>query len=149
MNKALWLFGTELTILTDAAATNGYYDLAVCAWPAGLETPLHTHTRYAAAVYLLKGELTIHTSGNARVLHAGEYANTPPDTPYAIAVTSQTTSKRLTITSPSGLTQLIEKVGVEGKNAGVRPDAPPDMALFQRASAEVGDVPLGPLGSRP
>ena len=149
MNKAPWLFGTELTILADAAATDGYYDLAVCAWPAGLETPLHTHTRYAAAVYLLEGELTIHTSGNARVLHAGEYANTPPDTPYAIAVTSQTTSKRLTITSPSGLTQLIEKVGIEGKTAGVRPDAPPDMALFQKASAEVGDVLLGPPGSRP
>lgn len=121
MNKAPWLFGTELTILADAAATDGYYDLAVCAWPAGLETPLHTHTRYAAAVYLLEGELTIHTSGNARVLHAGEYANTPPDTPYAIAVTSQTTSKGLTITSPAALLNPLKKWGLKEKPRGYGP----------------------------
>ena len=138
-----------MTILADAAATDGQYDLVACAWLPGLEIPLHMHTRYAEAVYLEEGELTIYTPGNTRVLHAGEYARIPPATPHAIVITSKTTSKGLTIASPSGFAQLIEAVGVEGKSPGVRPDAPPDMALFLKASAEVGDVLLGPPGSRP
>ena len=102
MNKALWLFGGELTILADAATTDGQYDLVVCAWLPGLAIPLHMHTRYAEAVYLEEGELTIYTPGSTRVLRAGEHARIPPATPHAIVITSKTVSRGLTITSPSG-----------------------------------------------
>ncbi|MCQ6957039.1 cupin domain-containing protein [Mucilaginibacter aquariorum] len=149
MKKTLWLFGTELEILNDESQTGGAYDLILGSFQPGTETPLHVHHKYAESLYVIDGEFTVYTAGNATVLKSGDNFYIPQGTPHAVANTGNIVSKGLTIASPSGFARLIELTGVEGKSPGIPGDLNNDLDLFIRASEESGDSIIGPPGTRP
>jgi hypothetical protein len=66
-----------------------------------------------------------------------------PCTPHAIGVFSDQPARGLVVAAPSSFARLIAAVGtLDGTTA-------PDMALFERISAEIDDEILGSPGTLP
>ena len=148
MARSFWLFGSRFTVHANHEDTGGRYDLVEGGGPPGFQTPLHRHTRYAERFYILEGEFTVWAGERTAVLHPGDTFTIPVGTPHAVAVTGDGPGRGLVITCPSGFARLIMEAGTP--DTGARPPAgPPDMALFDRICAEVGDETLGPPGTRP
>ena len=148
MTRSYWLFGTRFTVHAHQEDTAGRYDLIEGGGPPGFQSPLHRHTRYAEQFYVLEGEFTVWAGGQTAVLHPGDVFTVPAGTAHAVAVTGDRPGRALAIASPSGFARLIMETGTPD-TGGAPPAGPPDMALFERACAEVGDEVLGPPGSRP
>ncbi len=149
MAQTYWLFGTHLTILTDEQETNFRYDLIDGRFSAGVETPLHRHTNYSEVIYVLEGEFTVYTDTQVATLSPGGHILIPINTPHAVAASGKTVSRALTVASPSGFAKLIRGVGTPGSYDGLPPDESNEMSLFLKLSEEIGDVLLGPPGTRP
>jgi hypothetical protein len=81
-------------------------------------------------------------------LHPGESFIISPGIAHAVAMTGDTPGRALAIASPSGFARLIMGVGTPD-TGGAPPAGPPDMDLYERIQAEIGDETLGPPGSRP
>lgn len=143
MTQFFWFFGTCFSIITDHTTTAGQYDLLKGYFPPGKQTPLHRHTRYSEQIYVLEGEFTVWAGESKLVLSTGESFLIPIGTPHVVAVLSDQQAHGLVITAPSAFARLIAAVGTQNKN-----DAP-DMALFDRICAEIGDDILGPPGTLP
>jgi len=73
VEKALWLFGGELTIIAGEEENKGQYNLIAGLWLPGLEIPLHMHTKYSESIYLTEAEMTVYTPENVQTLRAGDY----------------------------------------------------------------------------
>jgi quercetin dioxygenase-like cupin family protein len=143
MTQTLWLFGTRLTIHADHNTTGGQYDLIEGYFPPGTQTPLHRHTRYSEQLYVLEGEFTVWAGENKVVLRPGESYLIAPSTPHVVATASDKSARGLVVAAPSAFARVVETVGT------VEETEPPDMALYDRISAEVGDEILGPPGTLP
>jgi quercetin dioxygenase-like cupin family protein len=143
MMQSFWFFGSCLTILADLTTTGGQYDLIESYFPPGSQTPPHRHTRYSEQLYVLEGEFTIWAGEHKLLLSTGESFLIPIGTPHVIAAIGDQPARGLTIAAPSAFARLIAAVGTENKRAI------PDMALFDRISAEIGDEILGPPGTLP
>lgn len=143
MTQSFWLFGNRLTILADHTTTDGQYDLIEGYNPPGTLTPLHRHTRYSEQLYVLEGELTVWGGENKVVLTPGESFLIAPGIPHVVGVLSDRPARGLVVAAPSGFARLIAAVGTVNET-----DAP-DMALFERLSAKIGDEFLGPPGVLP
>ncbi|MBD1853303.1 cupin domain-containing protein [Leptolyngbya sp. ST-U4] len=141
MTQSFWLLGSRLNIIADHTTTNGQYDLIEGYFPPGTQTPLHRHTRYSEQLYVLEGEFTIWAGENKFVLSAGESFLISPSTAHAIGVFSNQSARGLVVAAPSSFARLIAAVGTQDKTAT------PDMALFERISAEIGDEILSPPGA--
>ena len=131
--QSFWLFGSRLNIIADRTTTRGQYDLIEGYFPPGTQTPLHRHTRYSEQLYVLEGKFTIWAGENKFVLSAGESFLISPSTPHVIGVFSDQPARGLVVTAPSSFAQLIAAVGTLDETTA------PDMALFERISAEIGD----------
>lgn len=143
MMQSFWFFGSCLTILTDRTTTVGQYDLIEGYFPPGSQTPPHRHTRYSEQLYVLEGEFTIWAGENKIVISTGENFLIPVGTPHVIAAIKDQPARGLMITAPSAFARLIAAVGTQNR-AEI-----PNMALFDRISAEIGDEILGPPGTLP
>jgi quercetin dioxygenase-like cupin family protein len=143
MTQYFWFFGSCLTILADHTTTGGQYDLVEGYFPPGSQTPPHRHTRYSEQLYVLEGEFTIWAGENKVVLNTGESYLIPVGTPHVVAAIGDQPAHGLMIAAPSAFARLIAAVGTQEKAET------PDMALFDRISAEIGDEILGPPGTLP
>jgi mannose-6-phosphate isomerase-like protein (cupin superfamily) len=141
--QSFWFLGSRLTIIADHTTTSGQYDLIEGYFPSGIQTPLHRHTRYSEQLYVLEGEFTIWAGENNFVLSAGESFVISPCTPHAIGVFSDQPARGLVVAAPSSFARLIAAVGTLDETTA------PDMALFERISAEIGDEILGLPGTLP
>jgi mannose-6-phosphate isomerase-like protein (cupin superfamily) len=146
--RSYWFFGSRLTFFADAQATDGRYDLIEGWFPAGARTPLHRHNRFLEQLYVLEGEFTVWAGERKMILHAGESATIPIGTDHCIAATGPGPARGLVVASPSGFAHLLSEVATPD-TGGPPPTEPPDVALFERLSAEVGDEILGPPGTLP
>ena len=149
MAQSYWLFGTHLTILTDEQQTDSGYDLIEGRFSAGIQTPLHRHTKYSEAIYVLEGEFTIYTDAGAATLSPGGHTFIPINTPHVVLASGDGESRAITVASPSGFAKLIRSVGTPGSFDSLPPDQSNQMSLFLELSEEIGDVLLGPPGTRP
>lgn len=149
MSQSFWLFGTFLTIAADEKETQSQYDLIEGLFQPGVETPLHKHTKYSELIYVLAGEFTAFTHGGTAVLHPGESIFIPKNTPHVVAATCTTPARGLTIASPSGFARLIQLTGTPGTFDEMPAADPAEMERFLSLSEELGDIFLGPPGSRP
>jgi len=149
MNKTYWLFDGFLTIHNDEKDTDGRYDLVEGLFPPGIETPLHAHSRYSETLYVLEGEFTVYTEKGATVLKPGEQFFIPIGAPHAVVNSGTGFSKGIAVASPSGFAELIRNVGHPGELNGERPASSGDMEAFMKFSDKLGDVLMGPPGSRP
>jgi mannose-6-phosphate isomerase-like protein (cupin superfamily) len=138
-----WFFGSCLTILADRTTTFGHYDLIEGYFPPGSQTPLHRHTRYSEQIYVLEGEFTIWAGKNKVVLSTGEHFLIPVGTPHVVAAIGDKPANGLVVAAPSAFARLIAAVGTQEKMET------PDMELFDRISAEIGDEILGLPGTLP
>ncbi|MBW4528583.1 MAG: cupin domain-containing protein [Phormidium tanganyikae FI6-MK23] len=143
MTQPLWLFGTHLNIVADHTTTGGQYDLIEGYFPPGTQTPPHRHTRYSEQLYVLEGEFTVWAGENKVVLSPGESYLISPSTSHVVAVLSDQPARGLVVAAPSAFARLIAAVGT------VDETEPPDMALFERISTEIGDELLGAPGDLP
>ena len=85
MKQPFWFFGAHVSIVADEHATSGIYNLIEGDFAAGSATPWHVHQAYAEEIYVLEGELTVHTKGQATVLRVGEKAVVPPGVAHRVA----------------------------------------------------------------
>lgn len=143
MTQPLWLFGTRVRIVTDHTTTDGRYDLVEGYFSPGMQTPLHRHTRYSEELYVTEGEFTVWAGERKAVLTAGQNFYIAPGIPHTIGVFTDRPARGLVVASPSSFARLIAAVGT------VDEADTPDMALFERLSAEIGDEFLGPPGTLP
>lgn len=143
MHPTYWLLGTHLQILADHETTEGRYDLIKGTFQPGVATPMHRHTTYSEHLFVLEGEFTVHTETSVVVLKPGDDFLIPRGASHAV-VSGTMLSRGLVVASPSGFAQLIKTSGTVADDTGLPPTTPPDMALFARASAEVGDEVVGP-----
>jgi quercetin dioxygenase-like cupin family protein len=143
MTQSFWFFGSCLTILADHTITGGQYDLIEGYFPPGSQTPLHRHTRYSEQLHVLEGEFTIWAGEQKLVLSTGETFLIPVGIPHVVAAIGDKPAHGLVIAAPSAFARLIEATGTLSKTET------PNMALFDRISAEIGDEILGPLGTLP
>ena len=84
---------------------------------------------------------------NRLVKRIGERANFA--FPVHAHMLRQTNCRALVVASPSGFARLVTKAGTPDEGGGVPPSAAPDMDLFLRVCAELGDEILGPPGALP
>jgi mannose-6-phosphate isomerase-like protein (cupin superfamily) len=147
MTRSFWLLGSRLTVHANHEDTGGRYDLIEGTVLPGTETPLHRHTRYSEQVYVLEGELSILAGRELVVLRPGDVYTIPAGTPHAVAVTGCVPARGLVVCSPSGFARLVMAAGTP--DLGKPPAEPPDLVLFDRVCAEVGDEVLVPPGSGP
>jgi quercetin dioxygenase-like cupin family protein len=143
MTQSFWFFGSYLTILADRTTTGGQYDLIEGYFPPGSQTPLHRHTRYSEQLYVLEGEFTIWAGEEKVELTTGENFLIPVGIPHVVAALDDRPARGLILAAPSAFARLIEATGTQNKTET------PNMALFDRVSAEIGDEILGPPGTLP
>jgi quercetin dioxygenase-like cupin family protein len=148
MAKSFWLFGGRATIHADQGDTAGRYDLVEGGGPPGFQTPLHRHNRYVEQIYVLEGEFTVWAGQRMAVLYPGDVFTIPACTAHALAITGDRPGRALIIASPSGFARVLMGAGTPDTGAAP-PAGPPNMALFERLCAEVGDEILGPPGALP
>lgn len=149
MEQSYWLFGTHLTILTDEQQSESRYDLIEGRLGAGVETPLHRHTKYSEAIYVLDGEFTVYTDTQVATLSPGGHIFIPINTPHVVAASGKTENRAITVASPSGFAKLIRSAGTPGSFESLPLDESNEMSLFLKLSEEIGDVLMGPPGTRP
>jgi quercetin dioxygenase-like cupin family protein len=149
MKNSSWLLGTRLSVLADQANTGGRYDLIEGWFPTGAQNPPHLHRRHSEQIYVLDGEFTVWAGGRKAVLHPGDNLTIPAGTAHVVAATGDGPTRGLVVASPSGFARLITEVGAPGGADGAPPSGPPNMELFLRVSAELGDEVLGPPGTLP
>ena len=143
MTQPLWFFGTRFNIIADHTTTSGKYDIMEGYFPPGIQTPPHLHTRYSEQLYILEGEFTVWAGNRKVVLNTGESFLIAPGTPHVVASLSNRAARGLVIAAPSSFARLIAAVGTLDETA------PPDIELFDRICAEIGDEVLGLPGALP
>ena len=148
MKNSYWLFGARLSVLAGQASTGGRYDLIESWSSPGTPTPLHRHGAYSEQLYVLEGEFTVWAGRRKAVLRPGDDLLIPAGTAHAVTVTGDGPGRALVVASPSGFARLITEAGTPDEG-GVPPSAAPDMDLFLRVCAELGDEILGPPGALP
>ena len=134
---------TTYCILADSTTTGGQYDLIEGYFPPGFQTLPHRHTRYSEQLYVLEGEFTVWTGENKVVLGAGENFLIPVGASHVVATLGDQPARGLMIAAPSAFARLIAAVGTLDEAE------PPDMGLFERICAEIGDEILGAPGDLP
>lgn len=149
MAQPYWLFGTHVTILADEQQTNKQYDLVEGRFSPGAETPPHLHTKYSELIYVLEGEFTVYTDTGVATLADGGHIFIPMNTPHSVVGSGEGLNRAITVASPSGFANLIRSVGTPGSFDSLPPDQSNQMGLFMKLSEEIGDVLLGPPGTRP
>ena len=149
MKNSYWLFGTRLSVLADQTNTGGRYDLIEGRFSPGTPTPPHRHGAYAEQLYVLEGEFTVWAGRRKAVLRPGDDLLIPAGTAHVVAATGDGPGRALVVASPSGFARLVTEVGTPDDRGGVPPSAAPDMDLFLRVCAELGDEILGPPGTLP
>lgn len=147
MKQSLWLFGTHLSILADETQTSSLYDLIEGTFAAGVETPLHLHSKYSELIFVLKGEFTIYTNHETVIVSPGNSYFIPKGTPHMVSASGAEASTALTIASPSGFAKVIRLFGTVEPTEDVMD--PILMEQFGQKTMELGDEILGPPGSRP
>ena len=143
-NKQKRLFGGVLEIIIDESETAGQFDLLKNELQAGYEVPLHLHTRYSETFYLTEGKLTVFIPEKTIVLSAGDHIVIPIQTPHAIRNDEAVSAKGFVVSSPSGFARLVRIAGVPADS-----NEEVNMDIFKKVSTELGDVLLGPPGTRP
>ena len=148
MGHAYWFLGSRQAVLADASQTGGRYDLLEFRIPPGRQTALHVHTAYSEQIYLTEGELTVWAGDRQVALKPGDSHLIPIGVAHALEATGPVEARGVVISSPSGFARLVEGSGTIDDGSGP-PTAPPDLELFGRLAASVGDRVLGPPGTLP
>ncbi len=109
---ATWAMGSLFEKLLSAEESGGALGVSLVTQPPGTATPLHRHTREAEAFYLLAGTMTYQAGEQTFRLSKGSFMYLPLGVPHAFRVTGTETTQFLALTSPGGLMDLYDEVGI-------------------------------------
>ena len=144
--ERLWFAGGgTFTMKATAAETNGSVMLFEDHMLRGKTTPLHQHPTFEEAIYVLEGEILVHTDGEEHAVDTGGVALFPRGVPHAFLVTSDT-AHILAITTP-GVGEPFYRDCTEAVTTPEDADRPPDFARLRAAAARSEHIEL--LGPPP
>ncbi len=86
--------------------------VALVTQPPGVATPLHRHDKEAEAFYVLEGRLDYRAGDTTHELTAGSFIHLPLGVPHAFRIRGDSPARILAITTPGGLLDLYDEVGV-------------------------------------
>ncbi|GHF43260.1 quercetin dioxygenase-like cupin family protein [Deinococcus metalli] len=123
--------GQPQTVLARTLDTGGAFAVVEEVMRAGLEPPLHTHTREDEAFYVLDGQLDFQIGNEHRRATPGDFVYLPRGMPHAFKVVTPT-ARMLVLLTPGGFEAFF------GAMATPLQDDPllPTPADFQRLVSE-------------
>ncbi len=113
--RATWAMGSLFERLLGAAESADALGVSLVTQPPGTATPLHVHTREAEAFYVLAGTLTYRAGDDIFHLSSGSFMYLPQGMAHAFRVTGEEPTQFLALTSPGGLMDLYDEVGIEAR----------------------------------
>lgn len=134
--RELEFLGARVRIL-DGTDELGLVDMIEV--PAGDQSPLHVHHTHDEGFYVLAGEVTLYTPGNAVTLGPGDFLNAPKGVPHAYAVGDRP-ARWLVTSSPAGFERFVAEVAVLDEV---------DPGILAAVAAAHDIEILGPPGARP
>ena len=137
--------GGTFTMKATSAQTNGSVTLWEDHMLRGKTTPLHHHPTFEEAIYVLEGEILVHTDGEEHTVDRGGVALFPRNAPHAFLVTSET-AHILAIATP-GVGESFYRDCIEPITRPEDADRPPDFARLRAAAARSEHIEL--LGPPP
>ena len=137
--------GGTFTMKATAAQTNGSVTLFEDHMLRGKTTPLHRHPTFEEAIYVLEGEILVHTDGEAHKVGTGGVALFPRGVPHAFLVTSDT-AHILAIATP-GVGEPFYSDCSDPITTPEDAHRPPDFARLRAAAARSEHIEL--LGPPP
>src|SRR5258708_35353905 len=82
MKNSFWLFGSHHWVITDPHNTNLEYDQVEKRSKPGVKTPSHIHGGYTELVYVIEGQMTVHTKEESITLSSGQHFFIPKGIPH-------------------------------------------------------------------
>jgi mannose-6-phosphate isomerase-like protein (cupin superfamily) len=139
MKQAYWFLGHHVKLLADGQTTGGHYDLLEClGWP-GSAIPWLRHTTYDMLLFVLEGELTVHTKAHTVVLTSGQSYLLRRGVAHTITSSGPEAAHSVVVASPSGLAQVVRAVGTYVEAGSLPPALPSNPLVLSQALAEIGD----------
>jgi quercetin dioxygenase-like cupin family protein len=79
MKNSFWLFGSHHYVITDPCNTDLEYDQVEKKSKPGVKTPPHIHGDYTELVYVIEGQMTVHTKEGSIALNSGQHFFIPKE----------------------------------------------------------------------
>lgn len=147
MKNSFWLFGSHHYVITDPHNVELEYDQVEKRSRSGVKTPPHIHGGYSELIYVIEGQMTVHTKEESFTLNSGQHFFVPKGMPHFLEATQKEgITRTLQTFSPAGFGLLLTQFGTESPE-NITPVESIDMELFEKLSGKIGDVTLGPPGS--
>lgn len=138
-----WFVGSLLTIVADAAETNG--QLAVMEQTArrGFSPPRHVHHREDTALMVLEGRLSVDIDGSVQTLDVGGFVWLPRDVPHTFRVDSED-ARFLEFITPAGFETYHLDTSDPAPARTLPPESEPDIGRLVGGIAPYGAEIIGP-----
>lgn len=144
--EQMWFAGGGVfTWKATSAETGGAFTLIEDRLQRGKVTPLHAHPHMDETVYVLEGELLVHSDGEEYPVGAGGLYFAPRGLPHAFMVTSET-ARILALTTP-GIGEDFYREAGEPVTSPADASRPPDWARLRKAAQRSASIEL--LGPAP
>jgi quercetin dioxygenase-like cupin family protein len=142
--ERLWFYGGGVfTVKATADETNGSFFMFEDDMVQGKVTPLHLHPDEEETLYVLEGELLVHSDGENHRLGVGDMCVAPRGVAHALMVTS-TTARVLTMLTP-GRVEAFYRGASEPATAETDASQPIDFDKIRQSGEENGGIQiLGP-----
>ncbi len=138
-----WFFGGGiLTWKGLAEETNGSVSIFEDVVERGKTTPLHTHPEHDEVVYVLEGEVLIHTEGAQRAVRAGGLVVNPRGVPHALLGVSERARLLVILTPGTKAESFYRGASVPGTTGEVDFKKIGAMAKETGATAILGPPPF-------
>jgi quercetin dioxygenase-like cupin family protein len=133
---ATWAMGSLFEHLLTSGESAGALGVSLVTMPPGVGTPLHRHTNESEAFFVIDGTLTYRAGGDTHRLEPGSFIFLPLGVPHAFRITGAKPARFLALTSPGGLMDLYDEVGIPAAERRIPgPDGLPMDAEIARWSA--------------
>lgn len=145
--ERLLFLGAVITIIADAADTDGVLTITEIDAPAGYENNLHTHPPSELFV-VLDGEMTLYVDRQPYHLRTGMIGFVPANRPHGFRVVGGESLRVLAIFAPAGMAAFFRDAGTPVDSRAIPAyDGPSDDDIERMAtvSPKHGIRRLGPL----
>lgn len=146
LNNSGWYLGQLITFLAIGEDTDGRFALLRVEGSQGTAFPAHHHTHEDETIYVLDGELIVHTGGEELAVHPGEMVAIPRGLEHVVRHVS-TQVMYLVQFSPAGFERYFHEMSEPAEYLGPPPNpiapTPSDLAHVAATAARYGCVVTG------
>lgn len=137
LENSLWLGQNLLSILADAASTNGAYTLVEASSPVDAVFPPHVHTHEVETIFILEGEMEITVGDSVTVAKPGDHVYMPRGIVHALKMVGSAPTRGLVMFTPGGLQGVYRHLAMPAERLELPPTPPTPTAEQQQRVAEV------------